>query len=208
MSRNLDISRCGLASLLTQSSQIAVTDSRRIEAKNLTLASRLKPRNFWPRLRLLGKVLTLILTSIFVLSATPVRAQIGDGVCVAYCDEYVPPSTNDNSNGGYYTNRYIGQPHPLHPNVVWDGKYWTPAKGYEWVGTASYDYRVRRRVQPKASKPKGKASNPRVMKPSRSQQKKIQTQKQQKRWREKALAENKKCIKELDDNYFWNGDSV
>jgi len=99
----------------------------------------------------------LVFSVPFGPTGTP-RAEI-EGECVMFCDDggYSDSPTYDTGYGGggggcatydqssYYSGpSYIGEYHPDHSNVVWDGQYWTPGNGYEWVTNEQNDWRVQR----------------------------------------------------------------
>lgn len=80
-----------------------------------------------------------------------------EGVCVMYCDDGGGNSGDYGYGGGgcantaYYEDGYydsgvtnVGDYHPQHPNVVWDGEYWVPAEGFHYVSDDPDDYRVER----------------------------------------------------------------
>ena len=108
-----------------------------------------------------------MLMAAFVLLSFTIPAPAeggGTGWCTDYDGNNFPcydDSTSDygysgggggcvSPNSGYYDDSssyssgpsYVGEPHSEHPNVVWDGEYWTAADGYEWVSDDPDDYTV------------------------------------------------------------------
>ncbi len=59
----------------------------------------------------------------------------GGGGCAAY-------DTSDYNSGYNDGPTYVGEYHPEHSNVVWNGENWIPADGYEWISDDPYDYSV------------------------------------------------------------------
>ena len=106
---------------------------------------RFKKRMIEARLAITATLAGLLL-GVLVVGA---QAQsVGPSSCVALCGG----ESSSSSGGGwsstptYSTPTYQapvrGDPHPVHPNVVYDGEYWVPAEGYEWVSDDTDDYRV------------------------------------------------------------------
>lgn len=105
----------------------------------------------------------ILLLLVFGLPFGPKSGALAlEGVCVMYCDDGGSSGGGGGYGGGYgggggcatagYDDAYytaptaVGDYHPEHPNVVWDGEYWQPAPGYHYVSDDPYDYTVARNV--------------------------------------------------------------
>lgn len=116
-----------------------------------------KPPSYVLKILVCMSFILLIFSVPFGPPGTP-RAEI-EGECVMFCDDggYSDSPTYDDGYGyggcatydqsAYYSGpTYVGEYHPNHSNVVWDGQYWTPGEGYEWVSDEQNDWRVQRIV--------------------------------------------------------------
>ncbi|WP_269586142.1 tetratricopeptide repeat protein [Roseibium sp. Sym1] len=148
--------------------------------------------------------------------------DIIDGVCVAFCEDYVPPPSDDDTiveDDFYTTPRGHGWfCEARAPDGSW-GWGESPSKSNARNYALSECGRHARNCSitfcrqggGKGYSPNRKTGKPNTgkgkLKPSISQQKKIREQKQLSEWRRRATAENKKCLAAFDESY-WTDDSV